>query len=196
MKINELLTELVGVKQSLATNDYKTALINQGFTPLGSGSFATVWAHPKLDYVLKTFSATDKAYMQWLKASLQLQGNPFVPRFISAKPVQVVPGILAIRMEKLEPTGNAKDIIHMISELIDECTIDAEDEPVVTPHGISNVMKKRYPDLVPFAVANKGLIPVVASIVEIIAYGAGVNDITNGDNVMMRGQQLVFTDPV
>ncbi len=196
MRINEILTELVGVKQALATADYKTVLTNQGFSPLGSGSFATVWAHPKLDYVLKTFSATDRAYMQWLKASLQLQGNPFVPQFISAKPVQVVPGILAVRMEKLEPAGNARGVIHMISELIDECTIDAEDEPIVTPRAISNVIKKRYPNLVPFAAANKGLIPAVSSIVEIIAHGAGVNDITNGENVMMRGQQIVFTDPV
>ena len=189
------LTELVGVKQDLATASYTDVLQQKGFAALGSGSFATAWAHPDLDYVLKTFKASDTSYLEWLAACRSNQQNPFIPRFISPKPVQVVPGILAIRMEKLtHASAAAKPILDKLEDVINEVTIEA-DQPTSSTRTISRIIKESYPALADYAAANKGLIPAISLIADIINNGSGVNDL-NVSNIMMRGQQMVFTDPV
>ena len=195
MHINEILIEAAGVKQALAT-DYKQVLTSHGFTPIGSGSFATVWEHPKFNYVIKTFNARDRSYLEWVQACLQNQNNPFIPKFVSTKPMKISPGVFGIRLEKLTPiSGGVKDIVFQTEELINECSIDA-DEPVSSVREIQKVLKQSYPQLVPFAQANPGYVEAVALIVNIINNGPGVNDLSNGNNTMLRGNQLVFTDPV
>ena len=195
MQIIEIITELAGAKQALAT-DYQAVLKSNGFTPLGAGSFATVWEHPKFDYVLKTFNARDTAYLQWIEACLAHQNNPFIPKFVSAKPARITSGVLGIRLEKLSPaTGAARNILRQTEELVNECSIDAP-EPIDDVREIREVMEDSYPELVPFADANAGYLEAVALIVNIINNGSGTNDLANGDNTMIRGNQLVFTDPV
>jgi len=198
MLIQEILTELVGVKQTLAANDYKTVLTDQGFSPLGSGSFATVWAHPKLDYVLKTFNANDSSYRAWLSVCFANQNNPSFPRIISRQLVPVVPGVVAVRLEKLaELSGPAERVVTEAGYFIDECTIDTE-QPPQTFRGMQlrfSKLKTSYPAFFEYARAHRGVLVAVWNIIELINHGPGVNDLGEG-NVMMRGNELVFTDPV
>jgi hypothetical protein len=198
MRITEVLSPMSAIneiRQSLAT-DYQAVMKSHGFTPIGKGSFATVWEHPNFNYVVKTFNARNTAFLQWFKAALSNQNNPFIPKYLSAKPLRIAPGVLGVKMERLAPTsGSAATIIELTDELIEDFVQSGKEESIGF-FGIQQEMQKHYPQLVSFAKANDGYTQAVAAILNIIVNGAGVNDLSNPKNAMMRGNQLVFTDPV
>ena len=113
MKINELVGIKNQVKQLPKPTgtfdmpfgvDWNKMLASYGFKPIGQGAFGIVWENPKLPYVLKVFSADDKAYIDWVATAQKYQNNPHMPKFISTKVLTITPEVRAIRIEKLSRT--------------------------------------------------------------------------------------------
>lgn len=126
MKSHEFLTELIGIKSQIKDLpvpkrirnsdspypmgvEWHEVLLKNGFHPLGSGGFGTVWSHPKLSYVLKVFISTDTAYTAWISTARKHTDNIHMPKFISKRIVSVTSEVSAIRMEKLTPITNDDD---------------------------------------------------------------------------------------
>lgn len=127
MKIKEILTELIGIKNKIKDlpknpnpDAWKTGfplgvewheiLLKNGFYSMGSGGFGTVWEHPKLSYVLKVFRSDDVGYTSWVNIAIKNKNNPHMPRFISSRIFHITPEVSTIRMEKLSPVTNKDDI--------------------------------------------------------------------------------------
>lgn len=85
--------------KNLYSNNITTFLGRHGFRKLGSGLNATVFEHPKLDYVLKIFSGVDHCYKSFIKL---VNSNPsiYFPKF-RGKMMKLTYEYYAIRMEKL-----------------------------------------------------------------------------------------------
>ena len=192
------LNELRGIKKDFGPDDStKQVLTRYGFKQIGFGTFASVWAHPDLDYVLKTFSQRDKAYLNWVTVCSAHKNNPYLPKFISVKPLQLATGVYAVRMERLAPAPfNYERIADNISKLVSDCIYDRPDiktiedmvQHIQTKHGSSLEYLKSY-------VNDVQLLQAILLIVEFIRSGQGHPDI-NVRNIMLRGNTIVFTDPV
>jgi hypothetical protein len=212
MKIKEILTELIGIKnkvKDLPTNpkldawktgyplgvEWHDVMTNNGFTPLGKGNFGTVWEHPNLPYVLKVFSDTDVAYINWVAVAQQNKNNPHMPKFISPRLMRIVPGVVAIRTERL--TRIDKDTYRMLKPpldvMVEEATINRTSASEIIESELWKLLKfnsfmaycKAYPEFVP------ALDLVIKSIMQ-----PGYRPDLHDDNIMMRGPIIVFTDPV
>lgn len=95
------LSELTGVKKYLTSDaTVHDVLKAKGFSPVGSGLYATVYDHPQLPYVLKIFQVKDHAYLSFVHMAQQ-HNNPHFPKF-RGKPM-LIPETeyYAVRMEPL-----------------------------------------------------------------------------------------------
>jgi hypothetical protein len=76
-----------------------------------SGRMSFVFSNPSKDYVLKVWTITDRAYLDYLKF-IQEHPNKHFPK-LRGKPMVLVPGLYyAIRLEKLKPAVDSIDV-HM-----------------------------------------------------------------------------------
>lgn len=210
----ETLEELVGIKnkiKDLPQNPAKVAeyplglewhkvLYNNGFRPLGSGSFGTVWENPQLSYVLKVFSDTDVAYLDWIKTAMQHKNNPHIPQYVSPRVVRIVPGVVAIRTERLTRiTRTAYELLKPINALVDnsirtglspskivEHLVAARDPQATQPRPQSFfAYSQEYPYLIP-------ALDIICEFIKTSGYRQDLHD----ENIMMRGDTIVFSDPV
>ena len=219
MKIADIITEetleeLVGIKnkiKDLPQNPRKVAeyplgldwhkvLYNNGFSALGSGSFGTVWANPKLSYVLKVFTSQDKAYIDWISTAIQHKSNPHMPRFVSPRSFEIVPGVMAVRTEKLgRITREAYELLKPINALIDNSIRTGFSPSKI----VEELVRRRGDDAEPpkpqsfaaYCEANPEFIPaldIVSEFIKKTGYKPDIHD----DNIMMRGDTIVFSDPV
>jgi hypothetical protein len=189
MKIKEILTELIGIKNKIKDlpknpdlDAWKTGyplgvewhdvMTANGFSPLGKGIFGTVWEHPNLPYVLKVFSDTDIAYINWVTTAIQHKSNPHMPRFVSRKSFPIVPGVMAIRTEKLTDIDKAtyRMLKPPLDAIIDEATINRTSVSEILAsypwkHSFTSFKTycKAYPEFIP------ALDIVIKSIMSIIA---------------------------
>ncbi len=163
--------------------EWHDVMTNNGFTAMGSGSFGTVWEHPKLQYVLKVFRTTDVAYLGWVNVCIQNKNNPHFPKFISTKAFPITPEVSAIRMEKLTPTKGQlmDDIIYFIKlTLFSETRRMSKEE--------TNLFNK-------YCNANPQLMDAIQILKE-FSYKSGFKFDIHPGNFMLRGNTLVITDPV
>ena len=112
MRIDELLSgqhrrQAIGQMHRMgAVYDITNLEHGLGFKPLDNGSYATVLAHPNLNYVIKLFDAEDKGYQVFLKAVNQNRTNPHFP-VLRGQPMNFGKWI-GVRMEKLLPYSLSK----------------------------------------------------------------------------------------
>ena len=205
MKIAEIetLTELVGIKNKIKDLpkprnsrfdplgiDWHNALNNHGFRVMGYGSFGVVWENPKLPYVLKVFSATDSAYIDWISVARQNKNNPHMPRFVSHRLLTITPEVLAIRMEKLSPVINQeKNVVYESSSLLQERYNPSEQIKLVGFDTVQRNLRyycQRHPQWLP-----------ALDIVKNFTTNSGYRLDFHDKNIMARGDDtLVITDPV
>ena len=203
----ENLAELIGIKnqtRDLPRNPPRVAefplgtewhkvLYNNDFRALGSGTFGTVWEHPKLSYVLKVFTADDIAYTNWVATAIQLKSNPHMPRFVSPKPFTIVPGVQAVRMERL---GRIDETAYSLLRQINAVVNDAIIERVSAGDLIAgDVMYRRHNGFIAYCKAHPEFIPALDILVKFTMHPGYRPDI-HDENIMMRGPVIVFTDPV
>lgn len=156
-------------------SDYKTILGTKGWKSLGSGSYGDVYGKPGVDYVLKVFNADDHAYRDYLDLIARYD-NPHFP-VIKGKLVKITPQIYAVRLEKLSPYRRI--------------SIDGL--------GLSYIIQLylRFGDVSTSAIADAfDAYPRLRECLDLIRVNLSNHSMdVNPENVMMRGDELVITDP-
>jgi hypothetical protein len=191
------LDELRGVKQDLSNTDYGTLLQQHGFTQLGRGAYGQVWQHPKFNYVLKTFQKKDLAYQSWVATCLKHKDNPHLPKFVSAQIINLPNDMCAIRMEKLTPINQSlHKVVSYSNAIVGDANyewtgkIDNFDE---LEYGVYQTHE--YPGIAQFADQHPKYLEALWLVIQLVKAGKGHDDLTY-NNCMMRGNELVITDPL
>lgn len=176
--------------------DWHDVMRDNGFTALGAGAFGTVWTHPRLPYVLKVFSADDRAYIDWIMYARQHKDNPHMPRFISPRLTRINANVVAVRMEKLDPIeGGGRKVTYESAQLIQMTKLSGFDLPsqVVEALGYMSDQGNLQRYCQRYAPQWLAALDLVKQFVDTTGYGLDMHD----KNVMDRGQfTLVITDPV
>ena len=176
--------------------DWHDVMSDNGFTALGAGAFGTVWTHPQLPYVLKVFSADDRAYIDWIMYARQHKDNPHMPRFISPRLTRINDNIVAVRMERLDPIeAGGRRVTYQSAQLIQMTKFSGFDLPsqVVKALGYMSDQDNLQYYCQRYAPQWLAALDLVRQFVDTTGYELDLHD----KNVMDRGQfTLVITDPV
>lgn len=158
---------------------------------LGSGLYARVYAKKGSDAVLKVGDVDrNDAYLSYVKAILRTKKqSAFLPQIIWVKifrdPRTREPGVMIVKMEKLKAVRDSKEV---------EATIEALDN--YFEHWSSrDTMFKSYKLLGVEVTVPKDL----RTAFSVLDSAQRSNDHTwdwHSGNIMLRGKQLVFTDPL
>jgi hypothetical protein len=194
MKVQELLAE-----ESL--RDYLIRLVDkEGITKLGGGAFSQVFQHPQFhNVVTKVYTAKDRKYATYATWCQANQSNPYVPQIIEQLPfTHGKQKYIILFMEKMTPLKNEaqlfrawvralklpKDGPHN-EEILEHFSNYVEDsDSGELAKGVKLAFELGYGDANLVKIWN-----------HILTYGVKNIDLHEG-NMMLRGRQLVFTDPV
>lgn len=188
---------------------YQNILVKQGFREIGSGGSGSVWTHPnRPNEVLKVFMATDGGYANWVNICQQHRGNPNLPKFFSAKPRKLTNDFLAVRTELLKPLPGTKAIAREIEVLVRNCAygnkVQGPLAPSSTIRDMVDYMKSAPPDhngyqrfdhIKDYLVKDPDFLNALWILTTAIREKKGRLDL-QGDNVMLRGTNVVLTDPL
>ena len=169
--------------------DWYDILIGYGFSPIGGGAFGTVWGHPKFPYVLKIFKSNDDAYKSWVKVCMNNSDNPHFPKFVSTKVFSITPTVSAIRMEKLSPYISENYM--GFSTVLNRLSIS----DIVNPNYQWNDAYGKPSQWDEYCASHPLWIPALKITDEFITSYQYAKDMHTG-NFMMRGDDIVITDPV
>lgn len=177
--------QAIGTGTYTVTRDKLTAEMKRlGWTKAGSGLYAQVYTNPKFGYVIKVFDADSPNYVDYMSWVLQHQNNPFVPR-LYGRIRQISPSAKAVRMELLQPIKTGSIYSKYIGPNIDDRYYNKKKPAWWNILDASNrpYLKQYWPDLAQ-VVDQLGTY-------KYLDIGGAVNN-----NIMRRGDTIVFTDPV
>jgi hypothetical protein len=143
-----------------------------GFVRLGHGSYGTVYEKSGYPWVFKIFK-NDPAYLYYVKYIKDNQANANVPR-IKGHTIAINDDTYAVRMEKLSPPD--EDIIEDLEYMAGILSLSLGERPV---------------DVEPIIEAYPGIYKIFTDLIQ-SGYRLDVHE----DNIMMRGNVPVITDPV
>lgn len=113
MKLSEISYPRDDIKRLNYKSTVDLFLNKHGFKQIGTSmdSYAMVWSHPALNYVLKVFMSEDHCYPKFVELA-QEKRNDHYPTF-KGKLMRLTPEYYAIRMERLTlmPPGSSPKII-------------------------------------------------------------------------------------
>lgn len=166
-----------------------------GFTRYGKGEFAGVYGKPGYNFIIKLFAIEDHGFQEYLGFVRTHQSNPYVPK-LKGKPVKVTPTVAAVQMEKLTPV-RIQGLVNRFEELV------MDYDGIMSYWKDPNAPSDSWAD---YDYDSKTLeilkffpnVRTDANLQEICQYLTnfyGDIDIHAG-NLMMRGDQLVVTDPL
>lgn len=186
MRITELLneSEILDEITRPAKHEAANILRNAGYKLMGEGAFATVYGKPGADHVLKLFFASDTGYMEFVKV-VNSNSNIHFPRF-KGKMMRVTDDYYAIRMELLTPVPDNRETEYVARTLSNYTRMIKGLAPYKqTENEVSEAIPEIEEDQ-----------PGIIDACSLIAHGTTkVIDIHN-ENIMMRGDVIVITDPV
>lgn len=211
------LLELVGVKahKHKTVNDLMNLLIGGKFIKIGSGSFAHVFKHENGD--IYKFWAVDTGYDAFVNLALENQDDPFFPKFLSKpkeittffeKPSSEFPDKFKyVKIESLKPLSirankvPGLDIMKMdsfIDYVIENSLESIEHIHEVLLYDENKELGDHYQlDELPEETVKflDKVLPSAKKIMTLISLGGYFLDIHDG-NIMLRGDQIVITDPM
>lgn len=165
----------------------------KGFKPLGIGGFGVAFGSPNYPYVIKAFSVLDKGYTDWVEWSLLNQNNPYVPKF-KGRITHVSSVLDVIRMEILSPYEGNRYIFSTLYSLIINFDT-AWDDP-------TEFRRQQFPNFFSVLEDVTGIpyekdehLKSVCKFLNKCVNSMVVLDIKSA-NTMMRGSQMVLTDPI
>lgn len=167
-------------------DQYVKRLKNIGVKELGKGFFSKVFSHPhNSEVAVKLTCKTDRRYINYAKKCQQLHENLWLPKILSINSVKFSNGQRhLIFIERLR-TAKAQEVKKAIHQIL-------------AGTNVTNVGKfKTFHDFSTstwLAVAAQSPSDDIRELAKIM-HRLRPDDLHNG-NVMMRGEQLVFTDPV
>lgn len=149
------------------------------------GSQGSVWQKPGAPYVLKIFSAGDKAYQAFVQLAMRHQDNPHFPKFFG-KMIKVTPKYYAVRIEPLTPYKYNSTLMYRYTKLRNYMAGGGVDPNSMSAMEYDDCMEflEEYPKL------KEALDLIIDGLLDVFD-----NDIAN-KNIMMRGKTIVITDPV
>ena len=167
-------------ERDMAMEKLTDYLETQGFKHIGQGSFSEIYLKQGYPWMFKLWSH-DPAYLWWITWAAKHQDNPNVPR-VKGLPVKIAPETYVVRLEKLRGLvpreGNLSKGYDRLAYLVDriESVDDLSKEDL-------QWIRSEYPG--------------VYDILRVIQK-AGSDFVVDlhGDNIMLRGQTPVITDPV
>lgn len=183
MRFRELFdTRLDEISRPATRKDVDAVLRKAGYKRLGYGAYGAVYQKSGSNYVLKIFDSNDRAYLDFIDFSKRHSNNPHFPKFFG-KVVKVTHRYYAVKVELLSPykgdsthfreyIKNRDYAIKKPESLIAEIVNDALDE-------LSN-----YPSL------------LQACDLLIDEFGKKHRFDIKDENIMMRGDTIVFVDPI
>lgn len=190
--------------------DYIKRLLSLGYTKLGSASMASVFLSPvDPNVAVKVFKTQDAAYRQWLEVIASYPNNPYLPKITSIHYFKNSPGIGIAFMERLRPMPKTNKEWWRL-DLVLRSHIP-EDSLLRPPKGIKDGKRRhilawslstQWPIVIQAAaIASKAgeVKPEFVQALKLIGRASrGKNNFVDiyHSNVMLRGPQLVFTDPV
>lgn len=182
MRIDE-----IGVPKGL--HNAAHILMRAGYKVLGRpGAWGKVFQKPGSPYVLKLFANEDEAYTAYAALCRSHQGNPYLPKIIG-KVVRVTDHYSAVR---LEPLAEPPDWSDRVEFLVARCslyikTVNYDPPDASSPYAM---LISDARDFVESDPARKEACDLIASLLPRFELDLSIY------NVMMRGKQYVFTDPV
>lgn len=193
------------LKKFLSPSDYKLhdVLEAHGWRVLGSGVEATVAEKPGAPYVLKLFPNTSK-YKVFVEFCKSHANNPHLPQF--SRYVRPVPGTKwsYVRMEKLEPIASytLRNTYGEYLCAVNELFLNRRHHPVYWNHAMSQQSiddipeKQGYVDLSACAQAAPAIWrQTLQQLVQLMKVSNMEQFDLHADNMMLRNQTLVITDP-
>jgi hypothetical protein len=176
---------------------------DHGWNILGTGFEATVAEKPGMPYVLKVFPRNSK-YVQFVQFCQQNPHNPYLPRF--SRYVRPVPHttFAYVRMEKLKPV-NERRLMNTYAEYM--CAVDQvfrsqDRSPVFWNHAMSRwdldelPEKQGYADVASCAAEAPTTWTHTIEALILLMQSEGMKQFDlHPDNMMLRGNTLVITDP-
>jgi hypothetical protein len=176
MRPNRLLAETY--------DEYIERLHDLGVMELNRGKFGIIFQHPMVDDVVVKLVADDDAYLDFVALSKKNKGNPWLPDIIDVTHVTLDDKSAAalIFMKKLEPATD-KDVITGFHTLA----------PGADQSRFSTRTRLSYPEWLQAVRFSKGNDERVVCV--FMARHFNRLDLFTR-NFMMRGQQLVFNDPL
>jgi len=167
-------------ERETAMEKFTDYMETQGFKHIGHGSFSSVYLKDGYPWMFKLWSH-DPAYLWWITWAAKHQDNPNVPR-VKGLPVKIAKDTYVVRLEKLRGLirreGNLSKGYDKLAYLVDriESVDDLSKEDL-------QWIRSEYPG--------------VYDILRVIQR-AGSDFVVDlhGDNIMLRGQVPVITDPV
>ena len=190
IKVVKKLTEsemLDEISRPPSRYEAEHVLKQAGYKKLGQGVYADVYAKPNENTVLKLFNNEDTAYQDFVYVTIS-NPNPHFPKF-KGKMMKVTDDYSAIRMERLTPLPDnsetaayAKKISHYTTIMQSKAGRAARMDTEEIMRDIDEIEKDQ---------------PGIKYACAIIGHNlkGEIIDIHN-ENIMMRGNVLVITDPV
>ena len=161
--------------------DYANELLGpHGFKSVGVGYYGTVYVHPTYPFALKVFRK-DSGFTEWFRFAKQNQSNPFVPK-LKGQLVTILKGyIYAVRMEKLERPPNKFG-------RVDQNQLN--EQSILFMKYFNYFNKRGLPKDLPI-IGDEN----IDSIFQIFSDNKDKLDL-GPNNIMVRGDQIVVTDPL
>lgn len=154
---------------------------------LGEGAYAQVFQHPTLKNIVVKLVHHDDEYLKFARFAMDNPKNPWLPRIAAIEPIKFDGSRLSnsylVFLEKLQPTSFELQK-SLIWKLVDTYELHIH---AFTPKWFSKSNWKKL------ALNSKD--PGLAQFAAFAAKNFNHLDI-NSANVMARGRQLVFTDPI
>ena len=190
MRITELLNEaqmLDEISRPPSRYEAEEVLKQAGYRMIGMGSYADVYAKPNENTVLKLFTNEDTAYQDFVYVTIS-NPNPHFPKF-KGKMMKVTDDYSAIRMERLTPLPDNRETAAYAKKISQYTKLMQDKAGRASRMDTEEVMR----DIDEIEQDQPGIKYACAIIGHNLK--GEVIDIHN-ENIMMRGNVLVITDPV
>lgn len=187
MSIRQLLT-------SEGFEDYRWRLLESGVGVVDWGFYSQVFQHPTLDnVVVKVFTNNDQPYWRYVKWCVKHQHNPFVPQILDVVKVKCPRQSYGIVfLEKLKPIRKASQLVKLLALSLNASHREVEQ---LNKHFESQSMLRLYSLIDRVVRKGKSNSDFAQVWLQIERQGSSKFDLHHG-NAMLRGRQLVITDPV
>lgn len=161
---------------------------------LGGGAFSQVFQHPHYsNVVVKVYTARDTAYKRYQKWCMAHQSNPYVPQIIGqteyvSDTAKRNGKFNIVFMEKMTPLKSYARLEKLIVKALGGAPITFKnDDTTISASDLGKISK-----IVSKGGTDKDFAEVWKQIMTFDINGIDLH----AGNVMLRGSQLVFTDPV
>lgn len=162
--------------------DYLTRLRKLNLKYLGSGAFGMVYQHPEFSNVAVKVVRDDRKYMNFTKFAIENPSNPYLPRIAAVDKVKFDNGSSGyiVFMEALV-AASRRSIDDFFNQVSRDLHISDDVEHRLSKAGWELLGNSRNPNL--------------ATLATYMLKNWSSLDLGN-QNLMQRGRQLVFVDPV